>query len=341
MTIKHRYISVSSIILLLLLLITIPVYAISNPDSIAFGTGSIPLYKVFENVVETGDMLFVVEGYVHYVVTPTDYTASEAFLFEVINAAGTTTLLAVPLNEYEDKPISIYQTAAQVTAAGLVSETAYGLRIIGNPLIFPSSTGNTVTAYLGASDYIDQSVATDDNNPLRIFLINMAENIEANDAPAAGDEYLIDIQGKRYLTLIGGDIFLQGIPALSTFCPILFQAALQNMDNDVPETTGAYAASLNPAIQWGQTVGNGLTMLGEWLGINQALAGSIVMFVIVMFFAVFLYKKTESGVTVLLMVAATPFMGAWLGLMPLALAFILVIFVIVLMGYFFFSRGAL
>ena len=316
-----------------------PVLAISNPDVITFGSGTVPLYKVFENVAETGDMLFVAEGLVEYTVTPTDYTAEEAFLFEVLNTTGTVTLIATTLNEYGDRPISIYQTAAQVTALGLVSGTAYGLRITGNPLVFASPTGNTVTAYLTASDYIDQSVATDASNPLRNFLIGMAENIEDYDVPA--NDYIVTVQGVRYLTIDGGDIFLEGIPALSSFCPILFQAALEPMVGDAPETTGAYASTLTPLTKWGSTTANGLSMLGLYLGINQTLAASAVLFVIVMFLAVFLYKKTESGVAVLLLVTATPFMGAWLGLMPIALAFVFAMFIIVLMGYFFFSRGAL
>ncbi|KKN79355.1 hypothetical protein LCGC14_0341370 [marine sediment metagenome] len=326
---------------LMVFILATPAYAIVNPDNIAFGTGTIPLYKVFEGVVETGDMLFMAEGYVDYTVIPTDYTAREAFLFEVLNTTGTVVLLSTPLKQYGDRPISIYQTAAQVTAAGLVSGTAYGLRITGNPLIFASPVGNTVTAYLGASDFIDQSGATDSNNPLRIFSIDMAENIEAEDAPAAGFEYITDIQGVRYLTILGGDIFLEGVPGLSTYCSILFQAAVEKMSGDAQEATGAYADSLNPTIQWGSIAGNGLTNLGIYLGITQALAGSTLMLVIVMFFAVFLYKKTESGVAVLLMIAVTPFMGAWLGLMSLAIAFIFVIFIVVLLGYFFFSRGAL
>ncbi|KKL27073.1 hypothetical protein LCGC14_2388840, partial [marine sediment metagenome] len=216
---------------------------------------------------------------------------------------------------------------------------AYGLRITGNPLIFASPAGNTVTIYLGASDYIDQSGATDANNPLRNFLILMATNIEEEDVPAT--DYIITIQGVRYLTAGGGSIFIEGIPGLSTFCSILFQSSLEPMKGDAPTTRGAYASALNPTIQWGITTGNGLTTLGAYLGINQALAGSMVLFVIVMVFAVFLYKKTESGVAVLLLVAATPFMGAYLGLMPMVLAFVLVMFIVVLLGFFFFARGAL
>lgn len=315
------------------------VLAISNPDTIAFGSGTVELYNVFENVAETGDMLFMAEGFVYYAAEPTDYSASEAFMFQILNTSGNVTYLSVPLNDYGDRPISIYQTAEQVTALGLTSGTAYGIRIMGNPTIFPSQTGNTVSSYLTASDYIDQSVATDDNNPLRDFVILMAQNMEDNDAPAS--DYLVDVQGTQYLTPTGGNLFLEGVPGLYSFCPVAFQTVLVPLEGDVPSGSGAYAASLTVQAQWGQTIADGLTQFGSYLGINQALAGSVVFFGLAMAFAVFVYKKTESGLSVLLLLAAMPFMGAWLGLMPMALAFILVIFVIVLGGYFFFSRGAL
>ena len=341
----NRFYYIVILILLGVFLIASPVLAIGNPNTISFGTGTLPLYKVFENVLETGDMLFIVESYVYYAVTPTDYGADESFLFEVLNTTGTVTLLSTPLNEYGDRPISIYQMASQVTALGLTSGTAYGLRITGNPLIFASPIGNTVTTYLTGADYVDQLLGVDggvaDQNLLRNYLIKMADNMEANDSPAPGDEYIVTIQGIRYLTTDGGDIFMEGTPMLSSMCPILFQTGFESMTGDTPESTGTYAETLTPAQKWGETSARGLTMLGSYLGINQALAGSVVLFGLVLMFAVFLYRQTQSGIAVLLLVAATPFMGAYLGLMPQALAFILTIAIVLLVGYFFFSRGAL
>jgi len=43
----------------------------------------------------------------------------------------------------------------------------------------------------------------------------------------------------------------------------------------------------------------------------------------------------------LLVLAATPFFGAYLGLMPIALAFVFMIMLVTLLGYFFFARGVL
>ena len=334
----RKIITSTVIALIMLVSVVTPAFAIANPDDISFGEND--RYQVFYNVVETGDMMFVAEAFPYYAVEPTDYSASEAFIFEVLADDGVTTLLTISLNEYGDRPISIYQTPAQVTAKGLATGTAYVFRISGSPLVFPSMVGNSVWHTIDTvNDYTNMANATDTLNPLRNFLIEMAEDIQVSDGVTT---YITTVEGQRYLTFAGANIFLEGIPGLDAICPILFQYSTNPMtDNEPTSTAGAYAAELTPENKWGARVARGLSQLGEFMGINQQLAGSVVLFILVILLAGYTYSRTQSGITVTLMVAATPFFGAYLGLMPMALAFILVIFIVVLMGYFFFSRGAL
>lgn len=329
-----------------MLLVASPALAMADPDAIAFYcVGSTPRYKVFYNVQETGDWLIVAEQYVHYVVSQ-NYTAGEAFLFELLNTAGNETVASVPLKAYEAKPISIYLSAAQVSGDNLTVGGAYIIRLTGNPLIFSSmNSSNTVNSTLNAGDYVNQLLGEDGgvatSNNLRNFMINyVMKDIETYYAPPV-DKYIVTVSGIRYLTLTGGSIALEGIPSLDVMCPILFQASLAPMVGDEPESTGAYASSLSPLAKWGSTSANGLTSLGVYLGINQALAGSLVLLAIVMAFAFWIYSKTQSGIATLLLVAVTPFMGVFLGLVPMALAFSITIMVVVFMGYFFFSRGTM
>jgi hypothetical protein len=280
---------------------------------------------------------------VNYILNNPGYDASEAFSFELLNTAGNVTLASVPLQSYGDRPTSIYLTASQVTTLGLTTGTSYGIRIIGNPLVFLSPVGNNVTAYLAPDDYTDQELGDDggvptDNN-LRNFCLKIAENMEMEDNLA--DIYIAMVQGYSYLTSVGGNLFIEGVPNLNQMCPILFQSGVQPMTGDTPSDNGTYAGMLTPLNQWGATTANGLTSLGTFLGINQALAGSLVLFLLSAMLAFWFYQKTQSGIAVILLVGTTPFLGAWLGLMPLALAFIFTIIVIVLMAYYFFSRGAL
>lgn len=330
--------------LVAVLLLASPVLAIVNPDSIAFYcTGLAPVYKVFYNVLEGDDMMFVAEQFIYYATTPNE-TASSAFLFDVVNTTTNATIASVPINAYGAKPISIYMDADQVVADGLVVGGNYTLRLTGNPLLFASTTNNTVTAVLSAADYVDQELGVDNgvaaDNNLRNFLIGMAEDIDTYDAPATS--YLVTVSGVQYLrTGYGDSIFLEGIPALNQMCPIIFQSVTVPMEGDEPESTGAYTSTLSPLAKWGETSANGLTNLGIYLGINQQLAGSAVLMVLAVGLAIYVYSRTQSGISVLLLVGVTPFLGAWLGLLPLALAFVYTIFLVVLMGFFFFSRGAL
>ena len=315
--------------------------AISNPDAIRFyATGNTAVYRAFYNVNDEGDMLFVAEQYVYYTAEPTDYSARRAFLFEVLGTGGTS-IASTTLNHYGAEPISVYLTSAQVISANISVGDALTLRIMGNPLIFPSTTNNTVSATLSASGYTNQLYGDDDgiatDNNLRNFLISMADDLQTAD----NITYIVSIMGVRYLNAIGGTMFLEGIPGLETMCPILFQYAVSPVAGDEPESTGAYASTLSPLAKWGQTSADGLTNLGLYLGINQRLAGSVVLFLFVVLFAIFVYQKTQSGIAVLILVASMPSIGAWFGLMPIALAFVFTIVIVVLLGFFFFNRGAL
>jgi hypothetical protein len=339
---KRLYLSILLSITVTILAVT-PVFAIANPDDIAFGSGTTSQYAAFYDVGETGDMLFIAEGLVEYALTPTDYTAEQAFVFELLDTDGVTSLYSVPVTDYGDRPISIYLTAAQVTAAGLVVGTAYVFRISGNPLIFPSLTGNSVTATLTVADWIDQNLGVDNDpytdNLLRNFCVLVVNNMEAYDTPTTS--YKTTVNGFTALSIAGGNLFLDGVPNLYNLCPILFQAGAEQMSADVPSSTGSYAAVLTPLDKWGTTVSNGLTNIGVYLGINQALAGSVVLFVLVAMLSVYIYNKTQNGLASIILVASTPFIGGFLGLMPIALAFIFTIVIMILMGYYFFSRGAL
>ncbi len=340
---------VSTIVLVCLILIASPVLAltIGNPTSIAFGTGSTPLYRAFYNILETGDKLFIVEGFVDYGGVTQNYTASQAFLFQVLNTSGNTTLLSTPLTSYGDRPIGIYVTAAQATTANITNGTAYGLRIEGNPVIFPSPVGNNVTAYLSAGDWYDESIygATPAQrgflDPLRIFIVGtngIAYNMQVHDGVTT---YLTYVQGYNYLTTTGGNLFISGIPNLNNLCPLAFQASVETLTGDAPLAPGTYSANLTVTGQMGSTIGSALTNVGLYLGMSQALAGSMVLLLISIAAGAYLFRRTESGIVVLLLGMLVPFAGVYLGLMPMSLMFVAVIFVVILMGYYFFSRGIL
>lgn len=332
----------SRIILLVivgLLLIATPVFAITAPDSLSFVR-----YGVFCNVMEAGDMFFTAEARCIYAAEPTDYTASEAFLFELVDTDGSTTLSSVPITDYGDRPIGIYLTAAQVTALGLVVGNGYYLRVTGNPLItFTPATVTPAMTVLVATDYDDVELGVGDelptDNPLRNLLIAMGTAMEDYDTPTL--PYIIVVDGYKYLTPTGAALFTVAFPGLNYACPILFQTSIEPMSGDLPESTGAYADSLTIFNKWGSSTQNGVSALADFLGVGVPLAGSLIMSVLGMALAIYIYQRTESGIVVLLAVVALPFIGAFMGLVNLALAFVIAIAITALLGYYFLSRGAL
>jgi hypothetical protein len=350
-----RALLISATCLLALVLIVLPVYAISigNPDTITFGSGtgaSANPYRVFQNVLETGDYFFAAEGVVYYSVAQ-NYTASQAFLFEIMDTTNTTVLFATPLTSYGDRPIGIYITAAQASAVSMNGTPAYVLKITGNPLVFSSPTGNTVSATLAPGDYFNEATfgtipsGRGYYDPLRLWCLITAANMITYDT-ALGilvppNSYTAYVQGWNYLSITGGSLFISGMPNLNNFCPLLFQSSVQQLTAPAPTGTGTYAGSLTPLGQMGGTIAGGLNAIGRWVGIGGDNGGMLVLLVASIIVCAYIYKKTESGIVVLLLGIATPFAGVFLGLMPMALMFIVVLVVVIIMLYYFFSRGIL
>ena len=125
-------------------ILSVPVFAIIDPTTITFGSGTdANMYQVFQNVAEDGDMLFVVESDIHYADTPTDYTAEQSFMFELLKTDGTTVIQSTPILEFENYVESIYFTDAQVTSFDLTWQDTYSVRLTGNPAIFGTPVEGT------------------------------------------------------------------------------------------------------------------------------------------------------------------------------------------------------
>jgi hypothetical protein len=323
-------------------LLPIPSYAIDDPDTIAFGCGSdTNMYQVFQSVAESGDMLFVAESYVHYASTPTDYTAEQAFLFELIDTDGTTVIQSTPILEYEDYPTSLYFSADQVTSFGLTWQDTYVVRITGNPAIFgtPVEGTNQVSATLQLSDYITDSPAGTSVAGLRMFVISIATDLQEHDTPTY--DYLVNVQGVTYLTTTGGNIFLDGIPNLNTFVPDVFQTTSSTIEYTPETSTGAYAGSLSYMTKLGPTIGNAVANFGTWMGMGSTMAGVVILFAIMLLVCGYAYVKTQNALVPDAIAMGLPFFGSMVGLVPLALAFTITIIIALLSLYLFWTRGVL
>jgi hypothetical protein len=347
-----KILAIVSLILILFMMVAIPIFAISNPTTIRFygaNTPNIIRAKGFTNVNETGDMLFMAESYVHYVSTPTDYTASQAFSYEILSSDGTTVLESVPIANYECKVIGIYQTAAQVTALGLASGSSYLQRITGNPSIFGATVEGTnmVTTTMVTSSWIDQSVGKGTTSDALVsYILQIASDLQANDSVST---YLTTIQGTQYLTDVGGNIFLQGVPNLSNYAIGAFSTtASVNSPSAMPSGgaintqggMGGNAPSVSSSV--GSTTASGITNLGLWLGgshMPQWMAGMVGLLIIMGVLAIVFYKITSHPVVPIVIGVMVLPMAGYLGFIPIALVFAISMAVFILTVWYFASRG--
>lgn len=124
------------------------VFAIANPDSIAI----LDTY-VFEDCLETGDVLVYVRYSVEYGSEPEE-PAEDTFLLALYGTDGTTLLggCVRPLNYYQENIISVYKDAA---SNPLVSGSAYYVKVMGSPALFALEENVNVDTYvLDGGDYL-------------------------------------------------------------------------------------------------------------------------------------------------------------------------------------------
>jgi len=332
-----RLLASASLAVAYILLVASPVLAIANPTTIAFGSAE-PRYKVFVNVQETGDMLFVAESYIYYAEPPAypGEAASDAFTFQVLNVAGDTVLLQTPVADYADTVISIYQTKAQVDAAGY-SASNYKLRLSGNVALFGDLTENTnmktVTINTG-SDFVDQSVAEGIESPLYAFCIAVIDNIEAD----SGETHTIEIDGVTYLDTSGANLFLAGIPSLNVFLPEIFQATASPMTAEDPEHTGQLQLDTTPTTMLGGNIGRSVANMSDFMGTGTTTAGIIISAFLGFLLLPVIYTVTKNGTLTMGTSGLFMIFCGYIGLFPLAIGFIIASIILILTGFLFWGR---
>jgi len=314
-----------------LLGIASPAYAIANPDSI-----SVWQPKVYENIWETGDMLFVAEYDVEYASEP-DESASTAFLVQLFDTDGTTLLLSRQLNYYQHNLISLYADADTVTSLGLAWEDSYKVAITGNPALFGTIAEGTnkVTTTLSASDYNADGTLTS-KVLLKNHCIDIAEALE-NDWAVT----LISTtnSGEQVLNSTGATVFLDAIPNLGTPLPDLFRLSESVPTVDTNVATANYSVSSRIDARLGTSISNSLSGIGTFLGIGDNSAAGLWAIITILVIASIVFLNTGNQMASLVLAVPVIVMMTYLGAIPEAITYVLAIFVVIYSMYFFWLRG--
>ncbi len=202
--------------------------------------------QVYSKYGEDGDGLVFVVDYTNEV-TPYYPDGKPENYFQLQLLDGSTVISSIPLQQWGQRPGSIFLNADQVSALEWGQD--YTIRIYGTYGSNPSTTYN-----LTAADWIGE-----DSSQLDAWCISLARSMEDHD----GVEYLTDGPDGDVLNTAGGAIFAKGIPYLPETRPGIFQYSLSTLEYTETDWTESYPNSLDT---WSSWMGPDITSLANDLG---------------------------------------------------------------------------
>ena len=324
-----RFSALTILLALLLLPVTPTLAAPANPDSITLHT-----VKVFQNIFEANDVLFVMSYDVEYAAEPSE-PASDTFQTAIYSVGGTSLIKSRPLEYYQYNVTSIYFNATDA-AALLTWESEYWARVMGNPVFFAPAEDTTMdTTVLSAGTHWFSGAMTASRDLLRLHCLTLAALLETD----WGITLIVTTPDGQVLNNAGRITFIDAIQGLDTACPTLFQMAVVAEDPTQQTKTDAYQADLTMTSQLGTQITDAFDGIGAYINVSgQAAAGMwIMLFILTVASIVFL----NSGNSTAAIVLTIPIMliGVWVGVIPLALLFTIGAIVVVYTGYHIWLRG--
>jgi hypothetical protein len=307
-----------------------PAYAIANPDSITLHTA-----KVFQNIFESGDMLFVSRYDVDYAAEPGE-DAEDAFQYCIYDTDGSTLLISRPLNYYQHNLISIYQTAAQVTTASLTWESEYVPKIVGNPALFGTLTEDTNvdSMTLAESDWLGGTQAVS-REYLHLHCLDIAEILEVDWAI----DLIVTTSSGEVLNSAGRTAFIDAIPLLDSAIPGLFQFSSSIVQIDWEDATGTYEEELTVENKAGVAVASAFSGIATYFGVSSNTVAGIFILMVIAIAASIVFVASGNSIAAIVLTTPLVLMGTWMGLIPVALTLIVAMLLVTYAAYYLFLRG--
>jgi hypothetical protein len=265
---------------------------------------------VFEDYLETGDLLFAMEYVNTYPPYYPNSVCASFFNIQLLGTDGVTLIAQTACPAWGDKPGSVYLSADQ--AAPLTKGSQFYIKLYGN------FTGNPVAAYqLETTDWLGS-----DPTQLDSWVIATAHSI----ATYYDRDMTVYLSGSEVLNQEGGVIFTTGINALDQVRPDLFQLTVRTPGYE-PATGTTPWEEISWEEQVGPDIAGILNTFGGWFGVDGkdfAAFGLVGIWLLMACFAVYL-GETKGGLDLGGDVAvgaglAIPltFVGAKLGILHIA-----------------------
>ena len=291
----------SLLLILMTLVITVPsALGLELPSSMEIPANYV---KVFRNLVETGDMLYVFEYNIAFTSDnfSDNISASESFIFRLydtdnVTVLATATPYAFPFfdtNGYSHGVSGFYFANADTKPAW---GSAVKIELYGLPTYFTPAQSCNYT--LTASNYTSSTTQEANQTALYNYIL-----LETDRLTKFYDDTGVILQGTSdtgmVLSNYGENYFRGAIPGIQTLCPSLFYIQVY-----VPtrmDSATSYNMSLGDtytARHATSDFGKGFTRIGEAMGVSGAFAGAGICFVLCIVVCIYFNKKgwsTEFG----------------------------------------------
>lgn len=205
------------IALVLLFCLSVPAFAISQtPDTIA-------LYncEAYNNVLDTGDMYFIIRGEVEYTVTPTE-SIGTTYVVRFMDTDGVTEIASKAPSIYFDNGwdmfvTGFYFTAAEVTSYALTWAGAYSIRLDGNPTA--SWAGSPIPSAAPLNSFMWNNGSTPGAQQIVVSNKVLGSAVTLQSAWASSSYTLYQsVQGIYLLTAQGTTYFGEVLPYMTLIC---------------------------------------------------------------------------------------------------------------------------
>lgn len=263
-------------------LISSPVYAMDEPDSVS-------LYdiKIFQDLITDDDFLAIVPYNIPFTTQP-DENINVTFIFAIISSDNSTemgTSLAYPryYGGYGKGIVSFY------IESGMTWEESYIFRVQENPAFYPSPQKWDFS--IGTSAY---STDADQSQALRAKIIDTATELST--------EWSVDLlsssdSGQTVLSTYGELYYLNAVPGLQTMCPALFSVQIETPDYTERSWSFTFAEALRTKYAgtiWADFMTGfaGLFSMDEVPALNIL---SLILFAAVIGISFWKFKATQSA----------------------------------------------
>lgn len=317
-----------SIILLAVLLLASPVYAIDPPDDIAINAT-----YAFQHCLEENDQLYIVDFTVDDSPAPTE-TINEAYLVRLLDTGDAEIRVIAPTyvagfpdnSGYSRQITAIYFSASEAPTWN----QAYTMEVTGNPTL--SWTGSIPSVSSSIDSWSASASISQTQWELSIRVLTIASFLGV-----AWSEDLVEVtaDGTR-LTTAGQTYFTSAISNLQTMAPYAFSGSLTEPDrDDLREYDQSYADELSANVTGTML---DMTALGGVLGLSRDFTSSLLFgFGLIIFLAITTQLTRSMKPLVVLSLPAIA-VTAYKGFIPLEIAILAGVVALFISGYVLFYQ---